>query len=141
VRLKHVGFIGVALIAVLSFIWAGTVTGKDETPADDFYFSDWDPEAGRRAFIKFNCTNCHTVAGDAELPKATKEVLGPVLAQPGAFLSPGELMDAIISPSHTVTGNEEIAPEAFIPQMPDFRASMTVEELMHIVVYLNSFEE
>jgi mono/diheme cytochrome c family protein len=106
-----------------------------------FYFSDYDPESGRQAFIDLKCVACHQVRGDSDLPVPITKQQGPVLAA-WAIRSPGDLMDSIIAPSHRIApGSDGRDTQGGLSRMANFNDSMTVRQLIDILAYLNSFED
>ncbi len=125
-------FLAAALLAVL----AACSTARD--PARGFRLAGTgDVHRGREAFLHFECTECHEVAGAAlPLPaRQTVQLGGSVLHLP----SDGYLVTAIINPAyHGKRYPAGTMPVADAVHMPDFSARMTVQELTDIVAYLQS---
>lgn len=100
-----------------------------------------DAAQGRVAFTELRCHTCHQVAG-VDLPAPTAEPavpvkLGGVVA---AFRGDGELVTAIINPSHRlVAGHEKsLVRSGSLSRMGDFTEAMTVRQLVDVVAFLQS---
>jgi sulfur-oxidizing protein SoxX len=98
-------------------------------------------EAGREAFTKFQCSDCHVVAG-LETERATLE---PQLNLPLGGKTPriqsyGQLVTSIINPSHKISkkyGSTEVTNGAH-SKMPNYNYAITVNELIDLVAFLQS---
>ncbi len=97
-----------------------------------------DAEAGKEAFRKMECSNCHTVPG-AEFPVArTSGRIGPPLVPAYSKLPREFLAEAILNPHKYMSGTlvhyrglEEVSSE-----MRDYSSIMSVRELLDIVEFL-----
>lgn len=133
---------------------AGSEWAKEvEMPAGD-------STAGRAAFMRFECYQCHRVEKDPALPSLESSGTGPVFSthpdRPKSMLDekraevraeldlpevdylPELYAMAIMSPSHSIapgfgSGSAEDEP---VSAMPDYDTRMTVRELRDIVAYL-----
>ncbi len=101
--------------------------------AEGFFLPQGDANAGREAFIQLKCVTCHTVNGDSTLPAPISANPGPMLRKWKGDVACGEVMDAIVSPSHRIKG--ELA-EGQDSHMGDFSSVMTVRQLIDITAYL-----
>lgn len=104
---------------------------------DVFYLPAGDSVSGRNAFIRLQCTSCHRVTGDPDLPAPTRKISAPHLTF-GPAAPADRVAQAIISPSHTIApgfgqGNPE---DAQVSPMQGYSDSMTLKELRDIVAYL-----
>ena len=108
-----------------------------------FRLPDGDAEAGREAFLYMQCNQCHTIKGE-DLPAVAG--FEPYVELGGAVTrvkSYGELVTAIINPSHKLaTGYpvEDISNDG-TSKMPVYNRVMTVQELIDIVMYLQPHYE
>lgn len=106
-----------------------------------FRLPDGDALAGREAFLYMQCHQCHTIDGE-ELPEI------PGMSPPYVALggrSPhvktyGELVTAIINPSHRLAPGyaEEVVSEDDESNMYIYNKHMTVQELVDLVMFLQS---
>jgi hypothetical protein len=99
-----------------------------------------DPAAGRQAFIDLRCYVCHQVQGvDAKFegtPAATVALGGPV----SRVKSYGELVTAIINPTHKVAPDPAAPDRAATPEsmmkLAGVNDVMTVTQLVNLVAFL-----
>lgn len=106
-----------------------------------FRLPDGDAEAGRTTFVYMQCHQCHTVVGE-EFPQipgqdAPYVALGGPTAKVKTY---GELITAIINPSHKLAHGyaEEVISDDGESNMYIYNSHMTVQELIDIVMYLQS---
>ncbi len=88
--------------------------------------------SGKKAFESTGCTQCHRLAGEGG-------VVGPDLSGHGARQSPHELLQSILTPSHTITEARYQVPNTDPPLslMPAGMVnSLTKEEVLDLVAYL-----
>jgi hypothetical protein len=87
------------------------------------------------------CHACHEVVG-AELPNPVAEPQVPVRlgGVVPAYRTDGELVTAIINPSHRITGGQDkrLVTSGGLSRMGDFGEVMTVRELVDLVAFLQS---
>lgn len=132
-KLIQLGALTVALLL--------TACGKTVNSPQGFRLPGGDVEAGRVAFAKAGCTQCHTVAGDA-LTALTKKrkmdiKLGGNVTEVETY---AELVTSIIYPQHAISasGAETYKDDQGRTLMPDLSEKMTVRELVDITTYLQS---
>jgi hypothetical protein len=127
---------GVALFATAL---AACVT-TSRSPAG-FRLPPGDVGRGRAAFTELRCHACHRVPGlDFPGPTADPAVpveLGGVVP---AIKTDGELVTAIINPSHRLTGGRDnrLVVSGGLSRMGDFTEAMTVRQLVDLVAFLQS---
>jgi len=111
-----------------------------------FRFLGGDPVAGKEAFAKLNCTQCHRVEGVNDLPDPKgKRRLNLSLAKEVRFVKRYEdIITAITNPRHvmneqykSILSNTELAGdvEPFMPNLSDF---MTAKQLIDLVTFLDA---
>jgi sulfur-oxidizing protein SoxX len=126
---------GVAMAALL----VGACS--DQKSGAGLKLPDGDIAAGRAAFVRLECTKCHTVAGEQFVgPVPASEVnlpLGGVVYRVGTY---GQLITSIINPQHIVTANlaAKYRDPAGKSLMPDYTAIMTVDEMIDLVAFLQA---
>ena len=124
-------------VAALCVAVAGCDTGPKS--AIGFRLPDGDPEAGRQAFIEMQCNTCHDVAGETlPAPATRKDTIVQLGGPVGVVKTYGQLVSAIIYPSHRITGNlhEDLVSVDGVSLMRDFNDTMTVQQMIDIVAYL-----
>lgn len=103
-----------------------------------FRLPDGNAEAGRETFLYMQCNQCHTIQGE-ELPRVAGYEpyveLGGAVSQVKSY---GELVTAIINPSHKLADGyaEELVAENGISNMYVYNGFMTVQELTDLVMFL-----
>jgi L-cysteine S-thiosulfotransferase len=129
--------------AVLASALASLVGCAGDAPSGrGFRLPDGDPEAGRRAFVELRCHVCHTVPSvDAKFegtPAASVPLGGPVTR----VQSYGELVTAIINPSHRIVLRVPQAParpgEPSAMELARLNDHVTVQQLVDLVAFLQS---
>lgn len=131
--------------SLILFLAAGTAGVTAADPAEKgFRFPGGDADAGREAFVKLNCVQCHSVAKvDLAAPKTARK-LHLTLAEKQLFVKKYEdLITAITNPKHVVAKRYReylTQPEqqgAIEPIMPNLTSNMTARQLMDIVTFLD----
>lgn len=131
-------------LALVVVVWAVPFCGAPPTqrPAEmrvgATIFPAGDAQAGREAFARLHCYACHEVAGDDEMPPTVAAEPGPELGPAQAAKPQGELVSAIVTPSHSIVEDREEFVEGELSRMGDFTEVMTVRELVDLVAYLRS---
>jgi sulfur-oxidizing protein SoxX len=126
------------LASALTGLFAAEPTNKG------FRFPGGEAEAGREAFLKLNCVQCHTVAkGGLPEMKAPRR-LEVSLGNTAGFVKKYEdIITAITNPKHVIAerykailakNGQEGSVE---PLMPDLTKDMSARQLMDIVTYLD----
>jgi L-cysteine S-thiosulfotransferase len=114
----------------------------DARSGHGFRLPDGDAEAGRRAFVELRCHVCHTAPGvDAKFEgtPATDVPLGGPVTRVQSY---GELVTAIINPSHRIVLKVPQAPAS--PSEPSpmefarLNDHLTVQQLIDLVAFLQS---
>ena len=120
-----------------------TVGCANPKSARGFRLPDGDVERGKAAFIELKCSTCHTVKG-TEIPSPDKDfayvrvvVLGGEIRQVKTY---GELVTSIINPSHVLAPGypKELIAKGNRSAMADFNDTMTVQQLIDLVAFLQS---
>jgi mono/diheme cytochrome c family protein len=128
---------------VLFFLPLGALAscGPPEKSASGFRLPDGNVEQGQKAFLNLKCNACHRVVG-LELPPPVADppvpvALGGTVSQPR---TDGELMTAIINPSHKIWYGyaRELVESNGESRMADYNEVMTVQELVDLVAFLHS---
>jgi hypothetical protein len=98
-------------------------------------------DQGRAAFVKLNCTQCHTVVGETLTPAATDpSIVVPLGGEVLRVRTYGQLVSSIIDPSHIISpqyaGKYTDATGRSL--MPDYNRTMTVQEMIDMVTFLQA---
>ena len=111
-------------------------------PGWKFTVPDGDPQAGRKAFVKFECFKCHNVQREhfPALSKTATDV-GPDLTGMGGGMHPPEYFaQSIIDPNAVILDEPGYTGPDGKSKMPDYTESMSVRELIDVVAYLESLK-
>ncbi len=104
-------------------------------------------EAGRQAFIDFECFKCHAVAGETfPGPGAGQGDVGPALSGMGGMHPAEYLAETIMNPNasaawriaHHTAQKKNYLDAHGKTKMPSYNGSMTVQQLLDVVAYLKS---
>lgn len=122
------------------FLLLVTVSGceRDMMSERGFALPEGDPDAGREAFLYMQCNQCHTIKGE-ELPAvAGFEPYVQLGGQVSRVKTYGELVTAIINPSHKLAAGypKEKVSEEGESNMYVYNRYMTVQELIDLVMFL-----
>lgn len=100
-----------------------------------FRLPDGDAAKGKQAFLDLKCNTCHQVAGvDLPAPTAFNLTLGGESTNVKTY---GELVTSVIYPSHVISEQYQAQlTEARLSPMPDFNRTMTVEQMIDLVAFL-----
>ena len=121
----------------LAFVFASGCAEEDR-PGMGLRLPEGDAAAGKAAFLELGCVRCHSVHGEPDLPAPVE----PVKMQLGGELyyvrSYGQLLTAIIHPSHSVSSQapKEVRKAGTSP-MQSFNDVMTVDQMIDLVAFLN----
>ena len=115
--------------------------GYHRTPSGwKFTWPKGDPAKGREVFAKFECYACHEVKGETfQAPKDRKNV-GPELAAMSPLHEGEYFAEAVISPSAVIEKGKGYEGQDGSSKMPSFNDSMTVQEAIDLVAYLQSLK-
>lgn len=118
--------------------------GKNVHSPQGFRLPDGDVDAGRAAFARVGCIQCHSVAGEdgpsLAQPRTIEVKLGGKVREVETY---AQLVTSIIYPTHAIKDGDDPAfkDESGNSLMPDLTADMTVRELIDIAAYLQSHYE
>ncbi|HEX9783938.1 MAG TPA: c-type cytochrome [Opitutaceae bacterium] len=133
--LGGLGMLGLALAAML------LASCRDPKSAAGFALPDGDIEQGRAAFARLNCTSCHVIVGETfpEVP-AGGMITIPLSGEVNRVRTYGQLVTSIVNPQHIVSSQYEdkYTDAEGRSLMPDFNKTMTVDEMVNLVAYLQS---
>lgn len=111
------------------------------TSSHGFRLPDGEVEVGRAVFAQLQCVACHSVEGaDLAAPAEGAELdirLGGKVLRVRSY---GELVTAVINPSHDIAQayQEQGASADSLSPMADHNATLTVQELIDLVAFLQS---
>ena len=122
---------------LVGLLMLSLLPGCDSGPkaSRGFRLPDGNVEKGKQAFLDLKCNTCHRVEG-VELPPPTafNLTLGGETMRVKTY---GELVTSIINPSHVIS--EEYKVQLALAQrspMPEFNRTMTVEQMIDLVAFL-----
>jgi mono/diheme cytochrome c family protein len=126
----------VALAATLTL-----ACGEERKSSAGFRLPEGDPRRGEAVFVALKCNGCHQVTG-THLPSPVADPPVPVALGGDTFTprTDGELVAAIVHPSHSLAGGyrpQEVA-SGGLSRMGDFSESMTVRDLIDVVAFLHT---
>ena len=114
---------------------------SDPKSASGFRLPDGEVGAGREAFVRLNCHQCHSVAGDS-LPKGqlADVITVPLGGEVVRVRTYGQLVTSVINPQHIINPayRGKYTDPAGRSLMPDYNQTMTVRELVDLVANLQS---
>ncbi|MDH3748286.1 MAG: cytochrome C [Gammaproteobacteria bacterium] len=124
------------LFLTLLIVAAGC--GRDMMSERGFALPEGDAIAGREAFLYMQCTQCHTIVGEEFPPVPGYEPYVQLGGQVSRVKTYGELVTAIINPSHKLAKGyaESLVSEGGESKMYIYNSYMTVQELIDIVMFL-----
>jgi len=94
-----------------------------------------DPARGRRIFVRLECYSCHVVRGE-DFPPPTGA--GPDLTDMGEHHPAGYLAESIMNPNAVIVEGPGYTSPDGSSAMPDYRDSLTLDELIDLVAYLKN---
>jgi L-cysteine S-thiosulfotransferase len=106
-----------------------------------FRLPEGDVQKGRVVFSELRCNACHQVAGAGLVaPTADPPVAVTLGGVVDAYRTDGELVTAIINPSHRVPREyaAAVVRSGTLSRMGDFSEAMTVRQLADLVAFLQS---
>lgn len=129
-----------SILALLS-IAVALLSGCDEEKLMSergFRLPDGNPQAGRETFEYMQCNQCHTIKGEQIPPVAGYEPYVELGGSVTRVKSYGELVTAIINPSHKLANGyaEDVVSENGVSNMYVYNGYMTVQELTDLVMFL-----
>lgn len=127
-----------AAMAAATLALAGC-TG-DARSGHGFRLPDGDPEAGRRAFVQLRCHVCHTAPGIDVSFEGTAAADVPLGGPVTRVQTYGELVTAIINPSHRIVLRVPQVParsgEPSPMELARLNEHVTVQQLVDLVAFL-----
>jgi L-cysteine S-thiosulfotransferase len=109
--------------------------------ASGFRLPDGNQEHGQQAFIDLKCVSCHSVEGVNLKGNFIQGGLNVILGGETLMVRTyGELVTSIINPSHVISPKykEQLKLEGKLSPMPEFNRSMTVEQMIDLVAFLQT---
>ncbi len=109
-----------------------------------FHLPDGDAKAGKVAFTKLGCTDCHPIKGPDQ---AKPPVEPPAPALGGKSINPptdGHLVTAIVNPSYHIkrqSGAESTRGDNKTSRMDSYVDDLTVRQLIDLVAYLHTLHD
>jgi mono/diheme cytochrome c family protein len=97
-----------------------------------------DVARGRAAFEKFECYKCHEVKGERFPAPGQRDAIGPELSSMVGHHSAGFLAESVMNPGAFIDKGQGYASPDGTSKMPSFNDSMTVQDLVDVVTYLQS---
>jgi uncharacterized protein involved in high-affinity Fe2+ transport len=110
-------------------------------PGWHFRFPDGDAVAGRAVFVKLECYQCHAIQGETfaqTSPPAGN--IGPELTGMGDHHPVEYFAESILNPNAIIVTGPGYTDADGMSIMPDYRGSLTVDELIDLVTYLKSLQ-
>ncbi|BFT30356.1 hypothetical protein D210916BOD24_15320 [Alteromonas sp. D210916BOD_24] len=105
-----------------------------------FSLPEGDTQAGLQVYKKYQCGDCHKIAGDPEKEDATYLIVQPITlgGSSGRIKTYAELVTSIINPSHKLTPRQpaSFTSEDGVSLMRIVNDELTVSELIDLVAYL-----
>ncbi len=136
-------------VVIFALISAFLLVSCDYGPksARGFTLPDGNETYGKQYFVEFRCIDCHTVAGledELNAPEGIDPIMNvPLGGEKARIATYGELVTAIINPSHKVSEKYRLSPAMDVEQSPmrNYNSIMTVDELIDIVAFVQSHYE
>ncbi len=122
------------LVLVGLFLLSSAIIVSCNQEGRGFALPDGDKEAGKAAFVKLSCNECHSVA-DIEWKENTENEDVPLGGKVDRIKSYGELVTSVINPSHKVAKVYQQASDEG-SKMNNYNEILTVQELVDIVTFL-----
>jgi hypothetical protein len=123
----------------LALLWLTGCEPRAQT-GRGFALPEGSVERGKTAFIELKCTTCHRVDGLEDLPPPSQTVAHPVLigGEVAKVRSYGDLVTAIIHPSHRITGQlrDQWETDSKLSPMPMYNEIMTVQQMIDLATFL-----
>ena len=128
-----------SVVLIIAVLLVGCEAGKQS--ARGFRLPDGNPDDGEDVFIAKRCHSCHMISGHG-LPEPEERYGVPIILG-GEVLKVrtyGELVTAIIHPSHTLAGgyDKEIISKEGRSLMPNFNDHLAVAQLIDLVAFLQA---
>lgn len=113
----------------------------EPTSARGFRLPGGDVEAGKEAFARYGCVGCHSVEGtEFDADPVDGGVQHRIGGKVHRIRNYGELLTAVVNPSHDLAPayRKEVGDRDADSPMPDYNDTMTVQDLIDLVAFLQS---
>lgn len=121
------------------------LSGCDRGPKSGhgFRLPDGDIDRGQVVFVEFECNACHSVGTIEQLTTGSAEdrISVKLGGKVTAIQTYGQLVTSIVNPSHRLAGRypaEQVSTPDGKSLMRDYNDEMTVNQLIHLVAFLQS---
>ena len=125
---------------IAAIVLLGTGCTDDPQSASRFRLPRGSPERGQTAFVALNCTECHSVAGIAGLPKPTVAADSVIMlgGEVARLRTVGDLLTAIVHPSFSISEKMKAPPAGAKAEitMREVNDRMTVRQMIDLVSFL-----
>jgi len=132
--MKRLSMLLIALLGTLAL----AACEADRMSERGFSLPEGNPVLGREAFVYLHCHECHMVTGEEFPASAEAEPFVTLGGRVTRVKTYGELVTAIINPSHKLAKGYplEVVSNDGQSKMPVYNGYMTVQELIDIVAFL-----
>lgn len=133
-----------ARFTVLVVIYIGALIGLSgcNPEARGFVLPKGNAEAGKQAFQRIGCHQCHSIANEVDKDASgNAEIHFKLGGETTRVRTYGDLVTSIINPNHKISGyikEEANLDEEGNTRMPSHNEVMTVQELIDLTTYLQS---
>src|SRR5205085_11009111 len=94
-----------------------------------------DAARGREVFARLGCFACHRIGGETFPPSSG---LGPDLTGVGGHHPAGYILESILNPNAVIVEGRGYTGPDGTSIMPDYRAQLSVSDLIDLVAYLQT---
>lgn len=131
------------LLAVAALAAALAACGLNDPRSErGFRLPDGDPAAGRKTFVDLGCYTCHSAPGIEQTFAGTGAARVALGGETTLVRSYGELVTAIINPSHRIASGSDpaqVAPQGqSLMEVAALNERMTVRQLTDLVAFLQT---
>lgn len=126
------------LTMLVACIVALSACDRDRMSERGFSLPEGNSMAGRETFLYMQCNQCHTISGETLPPVPGYEPFVELGGEVTRVKTYGELVTAIINPSHKLADGypEDLVAEDGESKMYVYNGFMTVQELIDLVAFL-----
>jgi cbb3-type cytochrome oxidase cytochrome c subunit len=129
------GLFGIAVVTTLFVGCEGKKSGAG------MVLPEGDIDLGRESFVRLDCVKCHSVVGEPFVAQTSGEDVHVQLGGEVVHIQTyGQLVTAIVNPKHVVSSRYrgKLVDADGKSLMPALNETMTVEELINLVAFLQS---
>ena len=125
-------------------VFALSACTRESPPVKGFVLPEGDIAKGEQVFVKYNCYACHTITGvDLPVIEPAPPMVMPIGGEVYRVKNYGELLTAVINPSHVVSPEyiaklEEAQQANAETLMPYYGDAMTITEMVDLVAFLQA---